>query len=77
MVSHLSAVAVYGLPLPLGGVDTVHLTALSPRARTTRRSGLWVHHANSYDNETCELNGLVLSSLAAPWPTACGTSRHE
>jgi len=64
MVSHLSAVAVYGLPLPLGGVDTVHLTALSPWARTTRRSGLWVHHANSYDNETCELNGLVLSSLA-------------
>ena len=63
MVSHLSAVAAYGLPLPLG-VYTVHLTALSPRARTTRRPGLWVHHANSYDNETCELDGLVLSSLA-------------
>jgi hypothetical protein len=64
MVSHLSAVAAYALPLPLARVDTVHLTALSPRARTTRRAGLWVHHANSYDNETRELDGLVLSSPA-------------
>jgi hypothetical protein len=72
MVSHLSAVAAYALPLPLARVDTVHLSALSPRARTTRRAGL-VHHANSYDNETRELDGLVLSS---PARTVADCLRH-
>ena len=64
MVSHLSAAAAYRLPLPLTRVDTVHLTALSPRARSKRRDGLWVHHANSYDNEAVEVAGLLVSSPA-------------
>src|SRR3954454_6326314 len=64
MVGHLSAAAAYGLPLPLGPAATVHLTALSPRARTTRRAGLWIHHSDSYDSDPRECGGLLLSSPA-------------
>lgn len=49
VLSHLSAAAAYGLPLPLGSLDTVHLLDLSPSAKTRRGPGLWVHTSDSYD----------------------------
>jgi hypothetical protein len=64
MASHLSAVAVYGLPLPLAPVDTVHLTGLSPQARSKRRPGLWLHHADSYVSDARVQDGLLVSSPA-------------
>lgn len=54
-LSHLSAAAAFGLPLPLGMSETVHLTSLSGTARTRRAGGLWIHHADSSETDV----GLV------------------
>lgn len=63
-LSHLSAVAAYGLPLPLGPADVVHLTDVSARARTRRQQGLWVHHSDSYTTEVRLVDGVVATSPA-------------
>jgi CDP-paratose 2-epimerase len=42
VLSHLSAAAAHGLPLPLGRLDTVHLLDRSPTGRRRRSQGvLW------------------------------------
>lgn len=63
-VSHVSAAAVLGLPLPLGQPGTVHLTRLTAchRSRPTRR-GVAVHHADSFVTPVVEVSGIVVTSV--------------
>jgi len=63
-VSHLSAAAVHGLPLPLGPPGPVHLTRLKPchRSRPGRR-GTVIHHADSSETPTVVARGLVVTSV--------------
>src|SRR3954468_2400560 len=51
-MSHVSAAAVHGLPLPLGPLDTVHLLDLSPTAKTRKAPGLVIHSSDSYATST-------------------------
>ena len=69
-LSHLSAAAAHGLPLPLGMSETVHLTSLSGTARTRRASGLWVHHADSSETEV-DLVGTLLTTTASRTVADC------
>ncbi|WP_295700038.1 type IV toxin-antitoxin system AbiEi family antitoxin domain-containing protein [Lapillicoccus sp.] len=65
VVSHLTAAAALGLPLPLGPVDTIHLTDLERRvARTRRRRGLWIHHADSYDTDVDIVSELLVTTVS-------------
>jgi len=61
-LSHLSAAAAHGLPLPLGPLNTVHLLDLSPTAKTRRAPGLWVHTADSYSVDLATTGGLPMTS---------------
>jgi hypothetical protein len=61
-LSHLSAAAAHGLPLPLGSLDTVHLLELSPSSKTRRAPGLWVHTSDSYLVDLKEADGAPLTS---------------
>ena len=57
-MSHLSAAAVFGLPLPLGCLPDVHLTAIEAVQRTRRENGVWVHHCDSMLTPTVVVAGL-------------------
>src|SRR6478735_7175202 len=61
-LSHLSAVALWELPLPLGPADTAHLTKTSGAARSRRVSGLVVHHADSSVTDVTELAGIPVTT---------------
>lgn len=65
-LSHLTAAAVHGLPLPLGLPAVTHLTALdgqaTPRSRTA--PGVVVHHADSYPPEVVERDGVLVTTPA-------------
>ena len=61
-LSHLSAVALWDLPLPLGPADTAHLTKTSGAARSRRVSGLVVHHADSSVTDVTELAGIPVTT---------------
>ena len=61
-LSHLSAAAAHGLPLPLGAFDTVHLLDLSPSSKTRRAPGLWVHTSDSYLIDLNEADGVPMTS---------------
>src|SRR5690349_20161703 len=63
-ISHLSAVAVHDLPLPLGRLDTVHLLDLSPAAKTRQAPGLVVHTSDSYESSTLAVGGLLVTSVS-------------
>lgn len=63
-LSLLSAVALWDLPLPLGPVDTAHLTKLSGAARSRRVPGLVVHHADSSVTDVTELDGIPVTTAA-------------
>lgn len=65
VASHVTAAAALGLPLPLGPLDTVHLTDLDRRvARTRRCAGLWIHDADSYDTDVEIVDDLLVTSVA-------------
>ena len=63
-VSHLSAAALHGLPLPLGPPGPVHLTRLTAchRSRQSRR-GVVIHHADSSITPVESLAGLIVTSI--------------
>jgi hypothetical protein len=61
-LSHLSAAAAHGLPLPLGPLDTVHLLDVSPSAKSRRAPGLWVHSSDSYLVDLAATEGAPLTS---------------
>ncbi len=63
-VSHLSAAALHGLPLPLGVLDTVHVTRVSGSPRTWRSPGLWVHHADSVEASLVHVEDVMVTSVA-------------
>jgi hypothetical protein len=63
-VSHLSAAAAHGLPLPLGDLGPVHLTAIHATQRSRRSPGVVVHHADSSPTPVSETSGLVVTSVA-------------
>ncbi|MEO3937981.1 type IV toxin-antitoxin system AbiEi family antitoxin domain-containing protein [Dermatophilaceae bacterium Soc4.6] len=63
-VSHLSAAALHGLPLPLGRLDTVHVTRVSGWPRGWRARGLWVHHADSTEASLELVDGVLVTSVA-------------
>jgi hypothetical protein len=60
----LSAAAAHGLPLPLGRLDTVHLLDLSPKAKTRRAPGLFVHSVGSYAVEVVDVEGSPTTAVA-------------
>ncbi|MEP6648709.1 MAG: type IV toxin-antitoxin system AbiEi family antitoxin domain-containing protein [Lapillicoccus sp.] len=64
VLSHLSAAALWDLPLPLGRVDTVHLTMTIGAPRTRKASRLVVHHADSSDTEVAEVDGIPVTAAA-------------
>jgi hypothetical protein len=61
---HVTAAAAHGLPLPLGPLGTVHLVDLSPRTKTRRAPGVWVHSVDSYTVEVVDIDGLPTTSVA-------------
>jgi len=63
-VSHLSAAAVHGLPLPPGPTGSVHLTRLTAchRSRPGRR-GTVIHHADSSETPIVVADGLAVTSV--------------
>jgi hypothetical protein len=61
-LSHLSAAAARGLPLPLGSLHTVHLLDLSPSGKSRRAPGLWVHTSDSYLVDLAEVDGAPRTS---------------
>lgn len=63
-LSHMSAAAAHGLPLPLGRLDTVHLLDLSPTAKTRRAPGLVVHTSDSYASSTTFVDGVPVTTVA-------------
>lgn len=65
-LSHLTAAAVHGLPLPLGLPAATHLTAIDGRATQRSRTapGVLVHHADSYPPEVVEEDDLLVTSVA-------------
>lgn len=64
-MSHLTAAAVFRLPLPLGPLDTVHLTGLEGSTMRTRRApGLWVHHADSSQIDLVVVDDWLVTSPA-------------
>ncbi|GAA1892048.1 type IV toxin-antitoxin system AbiEi family antitoxin domain-containing protein [Lapillicoccus jejuensis] len=63
--SHLSAAAVWGLPLPLGGVHEVHLLRLRGADRTRVTTGrVRVHHADSVEPSLDSVAGVLVTSAA-------------
>jgi hypothetical protein len=64
-VSHLSAAAALGLPLPPGSPGPVHLTRLVPchRSRRPAPRDVVIHHADSSETPVVTAQGLVATSL--------------
>lgn len=63
-VSHLSAAAAHGLPVPLGEPGPVHLTAVHATQRSRQSPGVVVHHADSSPTPVTEASGLVVTTVA-------------
>lgn len=63
-VSHLSAAAAHGLPMPLGPIGPVHLTAIHAVQHSRRASGVVVHHSDSTIAELATASGLVVTGVA-------------
>jgi hypothetical protein len=54
VLSHMTAVALHGLPLPLGWTGKVELTAVEATQRSRSAPGVTVHHADSTPTDvTC------------------------
>lgn len=64
VVSHLSAAALLDLPLPLGPLDTAHLTKTCGAARSRKAPGLIVHHADSCDTDLVDIDDVPVTSAA-------------
>lgn len=63
--SHLSAAAVWGLPLPLGGVHDVHVLRLRGADRTRVSTGrVRVHHSDSVEPRLDRVAGVLVTSAA-------------
>jgi hypothetical protein len=63
-LSHLSAAAAWDLPLPLGRIETVHLTVTARTQRSRRVPGVMVHHADSSDTDVAERAGIPVTTAA-------------
>lgn len=63
-VSHLSAAAAFGLPMPLGATGPVHLTAIHAVQHSRRARGVVVHHSDSTIADVTTAGGLVVTGLA-------------
>ena len=64
VVSHLSAAALHRLPLPLGPLDTVHVTRVSGSPYGWRAPGLWVHHADSFETIPALVDDVLVTTVA-------------
>jgi len=62
-VSHLSAAALHGLPMPLGEWGPVHLTAIEATQCSRRRDGVTIHHCDSTLTSLTTRQGVVLTSV--------------
>jgi len=62
-VSHLSAAALHGLPMPLGDWGPVHLTAIEATQCSRRRDGVTIHHCDSTLTSLTTRRGVVLTSV--------------
>lgn len=62
-VSHLSAAALHGLPMPLGDWGPVHLTAIEATQCSRRRDGVTIHHCDSTLTSLTTRQGVVLTSV--------------
>ncbi len=63
-ISHLSAAAVFGLPLPLGPAGFVHLTVVAGTPRSRRSPRTIVHHCDSGPTPTTCVDGLEVTTVA-------------
>lgn len=64
VLSHLSAAAIWGLPLPLRPPETVHLTTTLGAPRSRRLPGLEIHHADSSETDLAEVHGVPVTTVA-------------
>jgi Transcriptional regulator, AbiEi antitoxin len=64
VLSHLSAAALWGLPMPLRPPETVHLTTTVGAPRSRRVPGLEVHHADSSETDVVETAGVPMTTVA-------------
>ena len=64
VLSHLSAAALWGLPMPLHPPETVHLTKTVGHLRSRRLAGLELHHADSSETDIVEIAGVPLTTAA-------------
>lgn len=73
VISHVSAAALYGWPLPLDVPTTVSLTAASLHESTRSLEGLVVQVASLRDADVCRYRGL---RVTAPARTVADCLRH-
>ncbi len=64
VLSHLTAVALHGLPLPLGWSRAVELTAVAATQRSRTALGVRVHHADSTPTDVVCVDGLPVTTPA-------------
>lgn len=64
VASHLTAAAVHGLPLPLGPMGLVQLTAVEATQRSRSASGVVVHHGDSTPTDVVVVGDLPVTSAA-------------
>jgi hypothetical protein len=64
VLSHLTAAALHGLPLPLGWDGVVELTAVSATQRSRDAPGVRVHHADSTPTDLVGVDGMSVTTPA-------------
>jgi hypothetical protein len=64
VVSHLSAAALHGLPLPLGPTGLVHVTAVDATQRSRLAPGVRIHHADSTPTDVAVVAELPVTGVA-------------
>ena len=64
VASHQTAAIVHGLDLSVHPAMDVHLTSVERCPRSRRAPGLQLHHADSVRNETAEVDGLRVTTVA-------------
>lgn len=63
-VSHLSAALLHGLSVPLRDATPVEVTSIDLAAQSRRVAGVVIHHCDSLENETIDIGGLRVTTLA-------------
>lgn len=64
VASHLTAAAVHALPLPLGRMGFVHVTAVQATQRSRGAPGVRVHHSDSAIADVSVVGGVAVTTVA-------------